>query len=42
MAPLQVGGVGVGVFGEGKEEEEEGGGEEASGDARREAGWQAD
>lgn len=40
MAPLQVGGVGVGVFGEGKEEEE--GGEEASGDARREAGWQAD
>lgn len=39
MAPLQVGGVGVGVFGEGKEE---GGGEEASGDARREAGWQAD
>lgn len=41
MAPLQVGGVGVGVFGEGKEEEE-GGGEEASGDARRETGWQAD
>lgn len=40
MAPLQVGGVGVGVFGEGKEEEE--GEEEASGDARREAGWQAD
>lgn len=41
MAPLQVGGVGVGVFGEGKEEEE-GEEEEASGDARREAGWQAD